>query len=467
MKRKILLINPSAARTVYAKSKIRAGIAEIPLLSLAVLAASLLEKGHSVKILDLSVATRPNDELLGMLDRFQPDFAGITFASPLFKEAAEIGRTIKNHNRNIKVIAGGVHPTLMPEEVIKSKSFDAAVIGEGEIALTELVESYDTRDGIRGIAFEKEGQVFFTAARPPISRMDDVPLPAWHLYDLNKYHTPRLTSRKNPVGPFESSRGCPNECTYCNKGMFGTRMRFKSVARVVDEMEYMLRCGFKEIHIWEDNFSTDLKRAKEICREIMKRGLKFPWNIFAGLRIDRVDKELLVLLKESGCYGIGLAAESGVQELLAKVKKGITLDQTRNAFRLAKEAGLETTGFFMIGLPGETEETMKKTTDFAIELNPTYAKVTILVPFPKTAIFDEWDKLGIIKTKDWEKYNFHAANMVYDHPNLNWNTLEKYYNAFYRRFYFRPGYIAARIRKGLFTGNIFYDFYYFLKTWAT
>lgn len=465
MKRKILLINPSLSRAIYSKSKIRAGIAEIPLLSLAIIATPLLDRGHEVKILDLSVSTHPYNELVNVLNSFRPDFAGITFTSPLFREAVEISRIIKKENKGIKVIAGGVHPTLMPEEVIKDENFDVVVIGEGEVTLSELVDNYDKREIVKGVAFKNGGEVFFTEIRPNNADMDKLPFPSWHLYDLSKYHTPRLTSKKNPVGPFESSRGCYSRCTYCNKGMFGTRVRFKSVKRVVDEMEYMLECGFKEIHIWEDNFSANIKRAKDICREILKRRLKFPWNVFAGLRVDRIDKELLELMKEAGCYGVGLAAESGSQELLDRVNKGITLDQIRNAFRLAGEAGIETTGFFMFGLPGETEETMKRTIDFAIELNPTYAKVTILVPFPKTAIFEEWDKLGIIKTKDWEKYNFHAANLIYDHPNLDWDTLQRYYDDFYREFYFRHSYIAKRVKNGLLNGEIFYDFYYFLKTW--
>ena len=465
MKRKVLLINPSSARAIYAKSKIRAGIAEIPLLSLAIIAAPLLKRGHEVKILDLSISRNPYNELVNVLNLFKPDFAGITFTSPLFKEAIEISRIIKEQDKNIKVVAGGVHSTLMPEEVAREKNFDIVVVGEGEIILSELVDYYDRVETIKGIAFIRDEQFVFTGARPHITDIDELPLPSWHLYDLTRYKTPRLSSRKNPVGPFESSRGCPNQCTYCNKGMFGNRLRLKSVNRVVDEMEYMLECGFREIHIWEDNFSANLKRAKEICREIIRRRLRFPWNIFAGLRVDRVDKELFELLKEAGCYGVGLAAESGNQELLDRIKKRITLDQIRKAFRFAKEAELETTGFFMFGLPGETEETMKNTIDFAIELNPTYAKVTILVPFPKTAIFEEWDKLGIIKTKDWAKYNFHSANVIYDHPNLDWDILKKYYDFFYRKFYFRPSYVTTRIKNGLLNGNILYDFYYFLKTW--
>jgi len=131
-----------------------------------------------------------------------------------------------------------------------------------------------------------------------------------------------------------------------------------------------------------------------------------------------------------------------------------------------KKYGIEIVGFFMLALPGETIETMKKTIDFAIELDPDYAKATITVPFPSTQLFFDYEKEGRIKTKDWAKYNFHHTSDIYDHENLDWNTIQKYYSLFYRKFYFRPGYIWNRFVKGIRTGNIFYDIYYFFRTWG-
>ena len=134
-------------------------------------------------------------------------------------------------------------------------------------------------------------------------------------------------------------------------------------------------------------------------------------------------------------------------------------------FKIVKKLGFETVGFFMFGLPGETEKTMKETIKFAKKLSPDYAKVTILVPFPSTPIYAEMESKGLIKTKDWSKYNFHTPSKVYKHENLDWLTLEKYYSLFYRQFYFRPGYITKRIAKGILSGRIFSDVYYFIKTW--
>jgi len=187
-------------------------------------------------------------------------------------------------------------------------------------------------------------------------------------------------------------------------------------------------------------------------------------NLFAGVRVDSVDAEVLRLLKRAGCYQIALAPETGSERLLEAVKKGITLDQCRTAFRLAREAGLETVGLFMLALPGETAETIDQTTRFAIELSPTYAKVCFATPLPNTRLFDMLEAGGHIKTRDWSKYAFHRVSEVYDHPTLPWDVLQRGYDRFYRRFYLRPGYILRRLARGLADGSVLFEAYYGLRT---
>ncbi len=461
-----MLINPPSSLRAYSKSKIKAAIPQIPILNLATLAASLLKAGHEVRILDLAISYTPLKDLVRKVKSFQPDFAGVTCTTPLFHEAAKVSRVIKKINPNIVVLGGGSHPTALPEETINNSKMDIVIVGEGDYTIVDVVSGKKWEE-IKGVCFEHNGKIVQTECRTPIENLDELPFPAWHLFNLKKYKTPRLTSKKNPVGGIETSRGCLYNCTYCNKKIHGKTFRFKSAERVVDEMEYMLKCGFREIHIWEDQFSTDLDRAKKICDLIVQRGLKFPWNIFTGIRVNCVDEEFLRKAKKAGCYSVSFGPESGNQELLNNIKKGITLDQCRKAFKLAKRVGLETVGFFMFALPGETEETMKKTLKFAIELDPDYAKVTMTLPFPTTPLFDDLEKQGLIKTKDWSMYNFHNTTEVYNHPNLSWSTIQRYYDLFYRKFYFRPKYIVRRIAKGLMNGNIFYDAFYFIKTWFT
>ncbi|KKR82042.1 MAG: Radical SAM domain protein [Parcubacteria group bacterium GW2011_GWD2_40_9] len=463
IRKKVLLIYPHSSIEVFASTKIRVAIPVIPYISLAMIGGSLLRDGHDVHILDLSVSSEPERDIDEAVKDFKPQYIGISFTSALSKEAIEIVQKIKKINSDIIAIAGGVHSTTLPEETLKNSSFDIAVIGEGEDTMREIISGKNYEE-ILGIAYKKNGEIKVNSRRPFVEDIDSLPLPAWHLYDIKKYHTPRINSRRNPVGAMETSRGCPFTCVFCNKTVFARIFRAKSAERVVDEMEYMLRMGFREIHIWEDGFSTDLNRAKEICRLIIKRKLYFPWNIYNGIRVDRIDEELLRLLKKAGCYRISIGIESGNQNVIKIVNKGITLEQIRRAVKIIKEAGIESLGFFMVGLPGDTEGTMQDTINFAKELKLDLPKVGMLMPLPGTPVFADWEKKGLIKSRDWSKYIFHAErSAVYSHPNLDFATIRRYYDKFYRELYLSPRFIWKRFWRGLRTGDIFYDIYYFLK----
>jgi anaerobic magnesium-protoporphyrin IX monomethyl ester cyclase len=207
---------------------------------------------------------------------------------------------------------------------------------------------------------------------------------------------------------------------------------------------------------------VDLSRVKAICDEIIRRDLRVNWSVYNGIRVDRIDRELLEKLKASGCYRVNIGIESGNQGILDGIHKGITLEQARLVSRVSKKVGIETIGFYMIGLPGETEETIKQTIDLAVDLDLDLSKVSIAIPLPGTRLFEEWAAEGRIKTFDWEKYNFHSKT-IYDHPNLDTPTILKYYNLFYRRVYLRPRYLWRRLWRGVKTGDLFFDAYYFLK----
>ncbi|MEK7211870.1 MAG: radical SAM protein, partial [Patescibacteria group bacterium] len=451
MKKKVLLICPHEAIEVFAASKIRVAIPLVPYISLGSLAGSLLRDGVDAHILDLSVYDNPDAVLERALRDFSPDFVGITFTTALASAADEVARKVRAMHPSAVLIAGGVHATTLPEDVLKNTVFDIVCIGEGEETIREIAAGKSPRD-ILGIGYKEDGEIKINPRRPLIEDLDDLPLPAWHLYDLKKYSTPRINARKNPVGAMETSRGCVFGCIFCNKTVFQRRFRAKSPERVVDEMEYMLKCGFREIHLWDDGFSTDLNRAKEICRLILRRGLEFPWNIYNGLRVDRLDEELLRLLKSAGCYRISIGVESGNQEVLNDVDKNITPEQIRRAAKMIKTAGIESLGFFLVGFPKDTESSMRETIDFAKELNLDLPKVGIIMPLPGTPLFDRWQSEGRILSYEWSKYIFHAdKSSVYRHPSLPYETIRNYYDKFYRELYFSPKFIWKRFIRGLKT----------------
>ena len=172
------------------------------------------------------------------------------------------------------------------------------------------------------------------------------------------------------------------------------------------------------------------------------------------------------MAKKAGCYQVGIGFESGNQKVLDSVNKGISLEDSIRASHMIKESGIECAGFYMLGFLDDTVETMNETIDFAVKLNTDFAKATIVTPFPGTILFEQYEKLKLIKSYDWTKYNFHTSSEIYDHPALSWDILKHYYNLFHRKYYLRPGYIIPRALKGMFTGQIFYDFYDGIKTFT-
>ena len=187
-------------------------------------------------------------------------------------------------------------------------------------------------------------------------------------------------------------------------------------------------------------------------------------NFQNGIRVDRVDEELFHKMKKAGCYRVSLGVESGNQEILNKIKKGINLEQLGKAFKLAKKAKIETIGFFMVALPGDTKETIGQTIEFAKELKPDIVKIGITIPFPGTELYNQLDSQGLIKSKDWKYYNYHNPNKIYNHENLSWEEIYAARKNFYKQIYLTPGFIYRRIIRGIKTGEIFYDIFYFLKS---
>lgn len=462
---RVLLVNPPYSQATYEQVDRKAGLLQNPVLGLAMVAAPLLDDGHDVRIADVELEDDPHECLVQTLKDFQPDYVGVTGTTPMAAEMGRIAEMAKEICPDAVTVAGGVHATTFPREMLERTVFDIAVIGEGDFTLRDILRGGDLGE-VAGIAFRKSGEIVTTEARPLLDDLDQLPMPAWQLYDIQRYvHTSKLVERESPTGLLETSRGCVFKCVYCNKNIFGRKFRKKSPKRVVDEIKLMLELGFREIHIEDDGFSTDLKNAKAICDEIVRRGLKFPWTLINGIRVDRTDEELVGKLKEAGCYQVAFGVESGNQDILDRIQKGITKEQVRAAVAMAHRVGIETFAFFMFGLPGDTEETMQDTIDFACELPLDIAKFAITIPLPGTAMFDEYDQQGLIQTKDWAQYLFHdTSNPVYRHPNLEWETIIAYYKKAYRQFYFRPKLAARRIWRGIKTGHILHDIGYALKT---
>lgn len=454
--KRILLISLSLEK-IYEGTNLRKTVPMIPSLGLAYIAGSLLEENHEVNVFDFNLQGNDDRKFIGEVERFQPDFVGISFVTPLIKEADRIARIVKRFNQNILVIGGGPHCSSFPESSLKETSLDIAVVGEGDFIIKDIANEKNLSE-IQGIAYKKDGEIFVNKRRDFVNDLDTLPIPALHLFKINQYKTSSTIVRKNPATGLETSRGCVYRCVYCNKSCFGMTFRTKSPERVVEEFVRIKNMGFKEILLADDGFTTDIERAKKVCDLLIEKKVNMNWCASNGIRVNRVDSEVLRKMKQAGCYRVYYGIESGNQEVLNRMKKGITLEQVRKAVRWGKEAGLEVIGYFMIGLPGETEKTMQETIDFAKSLDLDLCKMSITIPLPATELFEELDRKGLIKVYDWTKFKFYSTpSDIYNHENLSWDTINKYYAKFYREIYLNPRFMLKRIKNGIKNGTLIDD----------
>ena len=443
--KRLLLLNPSMG-DYYAGSKVKSAITLSPPLNLALVGAAARQAGHHVATID-SEAT-PDADLSAVLQREQPDVVGITFRTPLFPEARRLAEQVRAERPETLLVAGGVHASTRPRETVTRAPFDVAVKGEGDETIVELLEGRPY-EAIRGLVWP-DGE---TPARTLIPDLDPLPFPAWDLFDLAHYQQTSLVAHTVPVADLESSRGCQARCVYCTKGVFGNAFRVKSPSRMVDEIEHALASGFRAFNYVDDSFTTKTARSIEICEEMVRRGLDVPWTLTNGIRVANVNEDFFRAARASGCWLLAFGFESGSDRVLKRIKKGATLAQARRAVGWARKYGFTILGYFMVGLPGETAETIDETARFAASLDVDFAKFSITMPLPGTPLYDSWSP----QLQDEERYDFsihRPGPELYEHPSFTWPDLEAHTRRAYQTFYGRPSYVARRVRRALRHGHL-------------
>ncbi|UCG84521.1 MAG: cobalamin-dependent protein [Dehalococcoidia bacterium] len=383
-----LLVNPPYA------------FSEIPILPMGIsyIAGILEHYGHEVQILDLLVSRYSREKIVRKIEEYQPDIVGVTSVTMNYPIASEILKHCKSVDKDITTVIGGPHVTFSAVETLNEAPWiDIVVRGEGEQTILDILGGVKPAD-TKGIAYRSDGEIVITDGRSLIENLDEIPLPAKHLFPLSRYVA--LDVHASVV----AGRGCPFNCIFCvGSKMGGRRARYRNPRLVVDEIEQALTYGFKEVNFEDDLLTLNHKHVYAVCDEIIQRGLKFNWSVFA--RVDTVNLELLRRMREAGCNWMLYGVESGNQQILNTVRKKVTLDQIREGVRLGKEAGINIMASFIIGLPGETVETMKETIEFALELETTWG-FNVLSPFPGTEVREKADEYGIrILTDDWTQYD--------------------------------------------------------------
>jgi radical SAM superfamily enzyme YgiQ (UPF0313 family) len=446
----ILLINPPLAPDELFKRGSEATATINPPLGLAYVAAALEADGHRVEVLDGIAEYMPIGKVADKVKDF--DFAGITVLSSFFKRYVELIGEIKKVSK-IPVIACGAHATVMPASVLEAGA-DFVVMGEGEETIRELVSALNDKRpadvlNIKGIAFLKDGKLIVTERRKLICNLDDLPFPARHLLPMGRYKTSEARAHRNPSHSLVVSRGCPGSCTFCCKVLFGTTFRCHSTRRIFDEMCVLRdRYGAREVAFFDDGFTSDKSTVMSLCDMLIAKRFGLPWSCEA--RVDSVDSEMLRMMKRAGCEFIAYGIESGSDEVLKKVNKRITTEQVRHAVRLTKEAGIAMRGYFMLGFVGETKEQMRQTIDFACELDLDIASFTLLVPLPGTVDYVRAAKENTFFDPEFyrkillSEFNF-PEKPVYVPAGITGEELMEMHKEAYRRFYFRPSYLARQV----------------------
>ena len=389
---KTLLINPPYA------------FSEVPIMPMGIgyIAGVLERSGHEVQILDLLVSKYSREKIVRKLKEYKPDIVGTTAVTMNYPVALDILQHCKSMDEDIITVIGGSHVTFSAVETLGEAPWvDVVVRREGEEVMLEMVGGKKLED-IRGIAYRDNGEIKQTDDRPLIENLDELPLPARHLFPLSRYHA--LAVHASII----AGRGCPFSCIFCvGSKMGGRRARYRNPKLVVDEIEQVLDYGFREVNFEDDLLTLNHRHINAVCDEIITRGLKFNWSIFS--RADTVNLELLQKMKKAGCTWMLYGVESGNQQILDTVKKKITLEKIREGVRLAKEAGIEVMASFIIGLPGETRETLQENIEFGLSLDTSWG-FNVLSPFPGTEVRERAQEYGLeILTNDWTKYDANTA----------------------------------------------------------
>jgi anaerobic magnesium-protoporphyrin IX monomethyl ester cyclase len=433
-------------------------------MGLGYLAGALLNAGYDdVTLFDAEV----EEELLAShLARERYDLVGVSSPTPLIYEAWEAAAQAKAGGA--LTVLGGPHLTLMPDESMQRDEVDLVVRGEAEETIVDILQAMgetgqqgnpaaglrlpdEPWNSIPGLSYRNlAGEVVHNPDRPLRRDVEKIPWPAYHLFKIERYtNLQPLTDGLDPHArayTLVTSRGCPYQCIYCSKPITGITWRARSPEDVVAEWRYLVQeMGATEIGITDDVWNLKLERAKEICRLLIDEGLNHvPWVTVHGMRVDHTDAELFQLMKKAGCKRVGFGVESGNQAVLDAIKKRQTLDDARRAFRNAKAARLQTMGFFIFGLPADTEETMEDTIRFALELDPDLANFMIAAPYPGTELWEIARRDGRLFSMDWHDYAIHDEKARYELPTLPPELVERKWHEAYRRFYLRPSRIWRR-----------------------
>ena len=455
---RVLLINPPRSLMNYKIQFIS------PPLGLAYIAAMLERENIEVSILDTiaegfyNIEIVENDiykcglswkEIEQRIREYKPDIIGVScMFTARFANTLEITKIAKRVNKNIKTVLGGMHSSTCPQQVLQHDSIDFVIVGEGERSFLSLIRqlgsSANNFSKIKGLGYQNKRESIINPEKDFIEELDEIPLPARHLLPMEKYfqiNTGRdsLSTEKRQTSMI-TSRGCPYHCTFCSTiALWGRKWRKRSVENVLQEIEQLIRkYKVKEISFEDDNLTLDRDRFEKICQGIIERRFKIKWNTPNGIAIKNLDHNLIKLMRKSGCKRLNFGIESGDKYILNKViKKELSLNRVKQVIAWCNSEGIVTLGYFVLGMPGETKESMRRTIDFAKELSLDEIGVFIATPFPGTELYRQCVEKKYLRRNytDILTEDGIENEILFETPFLSTQDLLKYKSIFYSEFY--------------------------------
>ena len=414
-----------------------------PPLGIASIAGYIRSKGYIIDLYDAYSLNGTLETVLNRVKSFNADVVAISATSALMNITFKIAERIKHYDARIKIVMGGSHATANPAHCLSSRYIDAALIGEGENSLHKVLQAFEQNQSLEkfeGVAYKDSQGKIITSNPSLIKNIDELPFPAYDLLSLGEYQNPYST--RKPFTSMCRTRGCSYMCTYCEiPQIYKRSFRIQSPERTIQEIDYLVHTfGVKEIAFKDPVFTLDKKNVMEFCDLLIQRTYDLIWS--ANSRVDNLTQEMCFKMKKAGCASLTFGLESGDQEILNNLKKHATLEKARQAVAYAKKAKIKVVANFMVGNPGETRESLRKTLAFMKELDPDYVNIAFTTALPGTELMEQAEKNNWIRHKDLSAVHYEDLQM--NATRLSDEELRESLNKMYRAFYFRPKYILKR-----------------------
>jgi len=414
------------------------------LLGLGYLAAVLEKNNFKVDVIDCQVQKLSLEEFKTEIAMRQPDVVGVTSSTLTYQSGLRLIKAAKGVCPKAITLAGGPHVTFWDNNALEEcPDLDIVIRKEGENTIVELAQKIKegkSYDNVLGITYRKDGKIVRTPDRPYIEDLDSLPFPARHLWPMEKFN------EYEDVMYLAMSRGCVYWCEFCcTVRMHGRQYRMRSAKNVVDELEVLYKnYGKTKFTFCDDAFTVDKEKVKDICNEIHKRNLKIEWN--CGTRVDMLTKDLLVIMKEAGCVSVWFGVESGTQQMLDAMKKGITPELTIEVLGWVREVGLKPVPNVILGFPGETKKTAWDTIKFIEKVAPeAVGFYNVATPFPGTPLYDLVKEKGWLRVTDFDKYD--TTRPTFETPQLSMKELGKLREGAFHHYYLRRKYFMEKNRR--------------------